>query len=262
MTILVPFRAPEMRLPVTILIICLFSTTLCRSQSGIRDSLIGFPLLSVTYGIYAPGGDFADRFGTTSILGGEFLYKTKKNWIFGITGGALFGSDVTQENLLQTIASDNGQIIGLDGLYADVRVFERGYHFTTTIGKIIHFKKPNPNSGIMLTAGPGFLQHKIRIENIGNTVPQLQDDYLKGYDYLTNGLELREFIGYVYFSNRQLLNFQFGFEFIQAFTSNRRDYNFDNPDLDDSNRIELLYGVKLGWILPLYKKKPAAYYLY
>jgi hypothetical protein len=192
----------------------------------------------------------------------EALYKDKKNWIYGLTGGALFGSEVNQENLLQTIATDNGQIIGLDGLYADVRVFERGYHIAATFGKIFPFKKPNPNSGIMITAGPGFLQHKIRIETIGNTVPQLQGEYLKGYDYLTNGLELREFIGYTYFSNRQLLNFLFGLEFIQGFTSNRRDYNFDNPQLDDKDRLDLFYGIKLGWILPFYKKKPAAYYLY
>ncbi len=251
-----------MRIPFITLLILIITVSQSKSQSGVRDSVIRFPMISVGYGVFAPGGDFAERFGTTSILGIEALYKNTKNWVFGFSGGALFGSDVTQENLLQGIAGDNGQIIGLDGLYAEVRVFERGYHIAATFGKIIHFKKPNPNSGIMITGGPGFLQHKIRIENVGNTVPQLQDEYLKGYDYLTNGMELREFIGYAYFSNHQMLNFMFGFEFIQGFTANRRDYNFDNPGLDDKNRIDLLYGVKLGWILPLYKKKPAEYYLY
>ena len=163
---------------------------------------------------------------------------------------------------MKDISTDAGQIIGLDGLFAEVRVFERGYHISTTFGKIFSFRKPNPNSGIMVTAGPGFIQHKIRIEPIGNTVPQLEDEYLKGYDQLTNGLELRECIGYAYFSNVQLVNFFFGFEFIQGFTENRRDHNFDNPEHTEGKRLDLMYGIKLGWVLPLYKKKPAAYYLY
>src|SRR5688572_23891874 len=107
----------------------------------------------------------------------------------------------------------------------------------------------------MITVSTGFIQHKIRIETIGNAVPELRHDYKKGYDHLTNGWHLSEFIGYTYFSNRQLVNFYGGFELTQGFTANRRDYNFDNLGNSDKNRLDLLYGFKLGWILPLYKKK-------
>jgi len=231
-------------------------------QSGVRDSVIRFTFLGVGYGMYMPGGDMAKRFGVNSILGGNILHKTKKNLVFGFSGGFIFGDKVDQPGLLSAIETNNEQVIGLDGLYAEIRIFERGYHLSASIGKIIPFKKPNPNSGLILLAGPGFMQHKIRIENVGNTVPALRDEYLKGYDHLTNGFALHEFIGYVYFSNRQLVNFYGGFEFIQGFTANRRDYNFDSLDKKDDSRIDLMYGIKLGWVLPLYKKKPAAYYLY
>ncbi len=232
------------------------------AQSGIRDSVIRFPFVGFSYGVYIPGGDLEKRFGVSSMLSMDLHYKTTKNLVYGFSGGFIFGSDVKEEGLMEGIKNSSGQIIGLDGLYADVRTFERGYHVSATIGKIFSFKKPNLNSGILISGGPGFIQHKIRIEAIGNTVPGLRNDYLKGYDHLTNGLEFREFIGFVSFGNRQLINFYGGFEFIQAFTDNRRDYSFDDLELDDSNRIDLMYGFKIGWILPLYKKKPAQYYLY
>ncbi len=232
------------------------------AQSGIRDSVIRFPFLGVSYGVYLPGGDLKDRFGTASILSIDLNYKTTKNLIYGISGGFIFGNQVKQPGLLDGISSSENQIIGLDGLFADVRTYERGYHISATIGKILSFKKPNLNSGILVTVGPGFIQHKIKIDPIGNTVPGLRNDYLKGYDHLTNGMELREFIGFVSFGNKQLVNFYGGIELIQAFTSNRRSYNFNESDVKDDNRLDLMYGFKLGWVLPLYKKKPAQYYLY
>jgi hypothetical protein len=249
------------RLVYTLLVLFLLSET-GWSQSGVRDSVIRFPLLGISYGLFEPGGDLDDRFGTASIIGGQALYKTRKNWVYGFNGGFIFGNKVNEEGLLDAISTSNGQVIGLDGLYADVRIFERGYMVGATFGKLFSFKRPNPNSGILVTAGTGFIQHKIRIETIGNTVPALRKEYLKGYDHLTNGWQLNEFVGYVYFSNKQLLNFFGGFEFVQGFTQNRRDFNFDNPDNDKGKRLDLMYGVKLGWILPLYKKKPAAFYLY
>lgn len=257
-----PYVPPDMRSPVLCLFLLFASISTAFSQSGIRDSVIRFPFIGISYGVYVPGGDLKDRFGTCSMLSMDLHYKTTKNLVLGFSGGYIFGSDIKEEGLFDLITGSTGQIIGLDGLYADVRTYERGYQVSATIGKIISFNKPNLNSGLLVSGGPGFIQHKIRIEAIGNTVPGLRNDYLKGYDHLTNGFEFREFIGFVSFGNRQLINFYGGFEFIQAFTDNRRDYSFDNPDLEDSNRIDLMYGFKIGWILPLYKKKPAQYYLY
>jgi len=73
---------------------------------------------------------------------------------------------------------------------------------------------------------------------------------------------MHEFIGFVYFSNRQLANFYAGFEFIQGFTQLRRDYVFDDQAIDRGQRLDLMYGFKLGWTMPLYKKKPKAFYFY
>ncbi|MBL0342172.1 MAG: hypothetical protein IPP71_15405 [Bacteroidetes bacterium] len=251
-----------MRVLILSIVLLLSSFGFSYSQSGIRDSLIRFPFFGISYGVYVPGGDLKDRFGVASILTTDIHFKTSKNIVYGISAGFIFGNNVETKGLFDGLNTSEGQIIGLDGLYADVRTFERGYHISATIGKIFTFNKPNPNSGIILTGGPGFLQHKIRIEPIGNTVAGLRGDYIKGYDHLTNGWQMREFIGFLSFGNRQLINFYGGFEFIQGFTANRRDYNFNEPDLKDQKRLDLMYGFKLGWVLPLYKKKPAQYYMF
>ena len=113
----------------------------------------------------------------------------------------------------------------------------------------------------MLT-GIGFLQHKKRIEVTGNVVPELTRDYRKGYDRLSNGPAITQFIGYHYLSNRRLINFFGGFEAIAALTKNRRGYNYDTMEYDNKQRFDLLYGIRFGWIIPLYKKKPKEFYFY
>src|SRR5687767_3481763 len=103
------------------LTILLFLSLLQNSiaQSGIKDSLIRFPFFSVGYGVYQPGGDLKERFGTSSMLSGTMLFKTSKNFVYGISGGFIFGDNVEEKDLLKGISTPGGQVIGLDGLYAD-----------------------------------------------------------------------------------------------------------------------------------------------
>jgi hypothetical protein len=258
--VLIAFRKPAFLLLVPAL---LFSgSSYAQSSSGIKDSLISFTWIGLNFGIYAPGGDLADRFGNSAMAGGDILRKTKSNWVWGVSGGFSFGNQVNEPGLMSAIVTSDGEIIGIDGYIADVRVFQRGYQVSAAIGKIFPVSKLNPNSGILVMGGPGFLQHKIRIETIGNTVPMLDGDYRKGYDRLSNGIEMREFIGFVSFGNRQLVNFYAGIELIQAFTENRRTHNFDDATLNGEKRTDLLFGIKAGWIIPLYKKKPKDFYFY
>ncbi len=236
--------------------------SLSHGQVSIRDSSINMHIVSMGYSFQLPGGDMADRFGWNSMLEVGYAYKLGANFCLGVQGGFLFGNQLEETGILSALQHENGSILGDDGRFADVRLFERGYHISLLAGKLLPFKKPNPNSGILAMIGPVFLQHKVRIETIGNTIPQLNNEYKKGYDRLTNGMGLHESIGYYHFGNKYLVNYYFGFEFIQAFTKNRRDYNFDTMSRDDGNRVDLLFGVRAGWMLPLYKKAPRKYYFY
>ena len=106
------------------------------------------------------------------------------------------------------------------------------------------------------------MRHKIKIDDIGHQSPQLVDPYPQGYDRLTAGFGAHEFIGYVYFSNKRLLNFFGGFEFTQAFTKSQRSFDYDLMKADVEKRTDLLNGIRIGWILPLYKRTPQEFYFH
>lgn len=240
-----------------VFLICVQSAS---AQFNVRDSTVSFFMIGGTFAYQVPGGDLADRFGVDYNVGGTFQWKTKKNWIFGVDGNFFFSENVKETNILEKISTSQGYIIGADGYYADVFLYERGFNFSAKAGKIFPVIGPNPNSGLITTLSVGLLQHKIRIEDSGNIAPQVSDDYKKGYDRLSNGLSLTEFIGYINFGSRRLVNFMVGFELTQAFTKSRRDYNFDTMMRDDKTRLDLLFGFRVAWIIPLYKRTPREYY--
>ena len=134
--------------------------------------------------------------------------------------------------------------------------FQRGFNFNLNLGRLFSQFGHNPNSGLVTKVGLGFFQHKIRHEDRDRVIPQLRDDYAKGYDRLTSGIGITEYIGYLYLSNRRLVNFTAGLEFTQAFTQGRRDHQFDTMEPYHEKRVELLWGVRVGWIFPVYKRAP------
>ena len=243
---------------------CLFVLVLSASTAlsqNVKDSLLFAPLVSVSVSGQIPGGDMAKRYGSNGAAGFNFSIKSKRNFIYGVNGYYLFGKEI-KEDLFKNIATVDGFIIGNTGLYADVKTYERGISLSTHAGKVFPIWGPNKNSGVIGTAGLGYLQHKVKIVASESTVPELAGDYKKGYDKLTNGISLSEFLGYLFLGNRRTVNFFGGFEFMQAFTKSRRSYDFTIMGRDTRNRIDLFYGFRLGWILPLYKRVPNDFYLY
>ncbi len=232
------------------------------SQRSLVDSAAFVTLIYATYQYQFPGGDMVNRFGVNSNIGGGISIKNKSNWIFGLEGGYIFGDVVKGgDNLFSGIATSDGNLIDGNGILAEIHLYERGYHFQFKAGKIFPIFGSNPNSGLLIQAGAGFLEHKIRIENPENTAPQIKADYKKGYDKLSNGLLLDETIGYIYMGKRRLTNFFIGFEFMQAFTKSRRDYDFNLQGKDNSSRTDILSGIRVSWIIPLYNRGQTHYYI-
>lgn len=243
-------------------IFLLFFTLRLTAQVNIKDSAIATPLIGVSYSYQMPAGDMADRFGNNSAIQLNVEYKTRKQWIFGANGSYFFGKDIREKGMFDSIVTSDGNIINRNGEFADIRVYERGFTISATAGRMFAFKNPNPNSGLVLNVGIGFMQHKLRIETIGNNVPQLDKEYKKGYDRLTNGILISENLGYMYLSNSRLVNFYIGFECMQGFTQSRRSFDYDLMKRDTQKRLDILYGGKIAWILPLYKKAPQEFYIY
>ncbi len=255
-----------------VIFIVIFFTQI-KAQVNVSDSTISAFIPHIAYAIQAPGGDVADRYGYNSTIGGGFMYKTKKNLLFSADVNFIFGNQIKNaDSILWIVLTKNGYIIDGNGTYANYAIFQRGYSINFRVGKILKVLRANPNSGLMLMGGAGYLLHRMRIDVQHETVQQLKDDYGKGYDRLTGGLNLNEFIGYFYMGRTRVLNFYAGFEFYQAFTKNLRDRDFDQliydqatdtytvAGKDNNNYVDLFFGIKIGWMIPIYNRAPDTYY--
>ncbi len=212
-------------------------------------------ILNFSYGYGLPAKDLALDYGNNFELGLRIEYLTENNLIFGITGNYFFGKDV-KNDVLRDLRDERGNIYGINETYADIWLRERGFCGGAHAGKLFNFTSGRGRSGIRLIFSTGFFQHKIRVQDDPeSTVPQLEGDYKKGYDHLTNGIGFNEFIGYQKLSANKRLNFIVGFTLHQAITKNRRDWNINLDGDKDRTRVDLVFGFSLGWTLPFYLTK-------
>lgn len=245
---------------IPILALLILSPYIAICQENKKDSIVPRTMITMSYTFQVPGGDMSKRFLSNSAIGGGFLYKTRHNFLLGVDGYFMFRDTIKETSILDSIKTSNGNIIDGNGEYVDVRILERGFNFGLKAGKLFPVSSSNKNSGILVLCGVGFMQHKIRIENKNNSAPQISGDYRKGYDRLTNGLSVSEFVGYMHMGESRLVNFYAGFEFTQAWTQNRRSYNFDLRGADNTKRMDLLSGFRIGWVIPLNKREPEKFY--
>lgn len=227
----------------------------CRAQSGIQDTSITLVPLTISYAYQLPSGEMAQRFGANSNLGFSASVKFKNNFSLGLEGGYLFGNKVNERNVLREMTTTNGVVVNQDGDPANILFFERGYTVMAFAGKVIPIAGPNPNSGILLKLGGGYLAHKLLIQHQNDVLPALEGDYLKGYDRLSAGPVGMFFAGYQHLGNNRFINFIVGFELQVAFTRSLRPYNFDSGRADNDTHVDGLSGLRAGWTFPIYKTR-------
>ncbi len=206
--------------------------------------------VNFSVGTHLPAADLAKRFGNNQSIGLGVDWISAKHFIIGVQSNYYYGKKV-KENVLNNLYTKEGFLFGKDFTPANILTRERGFDVMLVLGKIWVPKTAENIRGLRTTFGVGFLQHKIRIQDDSRTITQLTGDYIKGYDRLTNGLALSQFIGYQYISNNKRANFYGGFEITEAFTSSKRAWDWDTNSADTKKRLDLLYGLKIGWILPL-----------
>lgn len=233
------------------------------AQRDVKSSAISTPYIGIHYGANIPGDDYKDRFGFTNHLGGIFGWKFETNWILAVDGNFMFGGAVNEEGILDNISDSQGTITNVSGTQAEVLLMQRGFNVNGNFGFIFPNSGHNPNSGVMFLLGGGYMQHKIRIETQEDEVPQIQDEYLQGYDRLTAGFNTSQFLGYNYMADRGIYNFYVGFYFIQGHTYNKRSLFWDRPDFEvpTERRLDTQYGLRFGWMVPAYKRKTREFYM-
>lgn len=229
------------------------------AQSSIKDTPLAATIISAHYGYYFPVADMAKRFGNNSAIGGSLHRKMANNYFVGLNGDFIFGRKVYDDAFLDSL-SNNDDLIGYTGTIAEVALYERGFTAYADCGKLLNLKTLNPNSGILVSAGVGFMQHKIRIVDLDEVLLQLDKEYQKGYDRLTNGLMLTQSVQFLNLDAHHRINFKVGLDLKQAFTRNRRSWNFDEHKQDNTLRFDMLIGLKGSWMLPLYSKHEERFY--
>lgn len=225
------------------------------AQHGMQDTSIILVPLTISYAYQIPGGDLAERFGHNSNLGLSAAVKFKSNYSLGLEGSYLFGDKVLDRSVLREMMTSNGVVVNQDGEPAAILLFERGYTISVFAGKVIPVVGPNPNSGILLKLGAGWMWHKLLIQHQNDVLPALEGDYLKGYDGLVAGPMGTFFVGYQHLGNNRLINFVVGFEVNVAFTRSLRPWDFAKGKADEGSRVDGLNGLRFGWTFPIYKRR-------
>ena len=238
----------------------LFSQEDSTKQKSWHGNLLG---VSAFYSLQIPFGELSERYGFDSDVGMHTFYISKNNFTLGLEFNYMFGNKLKGDalHILDGLKTDNGQIINEKGEYATYVLSERGFFSGVKVGKIIYLQKKE-KLGLFTNLGVGLLQHKIRIDVDGNNVPGMYGNYAKGYDRLTNGLTINQFVGFAYLPLYSPLNFYIGVEFNEGWTRNRRDFNFDTMEKDDHLRHDYLFGIKAGWIITIYKQDIKQYYYF
>ena len=214
--------------------------------------------INASFGVQNPLADLSKRFGSNLMVGtGLELISLPKGWIVGADFQYLFGQTV-KEDVLSIFKTPEGALLSDIGTYANIQLRERGVYIGMQGGRLFKlFDNGNRVGGVRLTVGGGFLQHKIRIQDNANSAPQIAPPYTNGYDRLTNGFALTQFIGYQVVSRDKTVKFFIGIDFTEGFTRNRRGFNFDTRQFDNKKRSDVLYGARVGWSIPLFTNQNA-----
>jgi len=228
----------------------------------IADTSMNIHLTSFHLSGHVPGGDMGKRYGTSLGVGGSYMYKTEKQWILMADLTFITGNTYKADSIFDNLKDEYGDFISIYGEISEHKYYERGFYAAGGVGRLFPVFGPNPNSGLMCMLSAGILQHKTLIHQDGADIPGINGDYAKGYDRLTNGFAISEFIGYMHLDNSDPVNFYVGLEFTQGWTKNRRDWDFylNGPEL--GLKHDYMFGLRFGWIFPINKKATNTYYFY
>jgi hypothetical protein len=177
---------------------------------------------------------------------------------FDFIVGSTIKEDSVMVNITDRYSAKTGNVyefIDKNGTRVGVPVYERGYAVGIQVGKIFNLSKKSVDNGLCLLTSVGFVQHKLNIFDQNKAVDQIRDDFLKGYDRLTNGLYAEQYVGYIYFSKNGLINVTLGVDALFGFTQGRRDYLYDVSRPDTKQRLDMLYGIRGGIMIPIFKRK-------
>ncbi len=205
------------------------------------------------YGPFSSAGDLADRFGNGwSLDGGATWLPANSNLEFGFRVQYGFGTQV-KEDVLAQLRTQEGFIIGNQREPADIQLRQRQLFIGPSLGYTFRIGN-NQRAGFHLKTSAGYFFHRIRFQKDPvQNVPQLAPELAVGYDRLTGGFALHQFVGFQQLALDRRLNFYLGGELMAGFTKALRNFDYVTgaPPVADG-RMDLILGLKAGLIIPFY----------
>jgi len=218
-------------------------------------------MICPNYTAQFPYASEKQRYGFNSLFSMQILYKTDRNWLFGVNGGFIYGTHVKEDYLLTNISAGGLFITTFNDL-TSIRIEQWGMNIQFNAGKVIPLQTKYPDAGILIMEGFGFLQNKISYNVKASELPQLSPEYKKGYDRMDNGPVLSQFVGYSFMARRKYIAGYAGFQFDAAFTRDRRPYDFYTMSVLNDKREDLFVGIRIGYILPVFLKTSEKEFFY
>lgn len=225
-------------------------------RAGEVDSTTHFVWVSPSFAYQWPFGSLKETFKSNMNFGAGVTYKTNKNWTISLDFNYLFGSKLRNQAAVvgDDMLTSNGDLIDGNGLKATIYFEGRYWNLSAGVGKIIPVSRWR-NSGIWLKLNAGYFEHKIRINDPDDQIPQLAGDYKKCYDQRCNGFCLTQFVGYLFMQKRRVCSFYAGFEVSEIWSKSSRDFSIVLGGKDETKKFSVLIGPKVGWVIPLYEKR-------
>lgn len=210
----------------------------------------GILALGLGLGYNIPMADMKDRYGSNMDFGLNADYITASNWIFGGQFTYFFGDNVKIDPVAP-YRTQQGWVLGDNNAESILFLKQRGLFLGGGLGKLFQLK-PGSRTGIKIMVQGGIFQHHIKFADEDNSVVQIRAGRHTRYDRLARGFALKETIAYKMLSADRRMNFELALDFTQGYTSDVRAYHFDTGAAGDTNRLDMMVGLRLSYYLPFY----------
>jgi hypothetical protein len=217
--------------------------TYCIGQNSMLSANLG-------YGFYKSGRDLNDRFGNSNGMNVSLEKSFNKGNSISVEYILNFGTDV-KEDVLAPFRNENGFVIGTNGLGAFAYLRMRSNYAGLSYGQPLYKK----NKGLKISLGGGLFSHYIRVIDDSRNLVLADQPYNKGLDRLTNGWASKQELIYEYHGEGNNYHFNIGFSILEGFTNPVRKINFDTGTSSPNKRLDLLYGLKATWMIPILKSR-------
>ena len=215
------------------------SVTVVKAQEETYSNLN----LQTSYLYEIPGADLAERYGGNSKFEFKLEYLSTMNYAIYVKGGVRINQNV-KEDVFAPIRTEEGFVLGVNGFYADIFGRKRGMDAGLGIDKIWPLQKNFLRTGLSL----GYISHWIKVVDDSQSVPQVTGLSGQIYDRFASGMGIEENIQFQY--NIERAAFLIGFQLGQFFTTEHRHQIINGAE---ERRLDLYFGTKITYLLPLYK---------